>query len=158
MITTVTSDEVEPLDEEPALRELCVEHEVFQSFGRPNQLKRVAIVCETSSEMNFSAGSNSGKIAGPFECPAAVMQNIELNKEAIGNLRNLLDILSNKTRAFQLLERSEYAESASHGNALKINFNDHQNPSNSFTWEKNVLFAQSGLLKVISNLTDGQVP
>jgi hypothetical protein len=155
MITTVTSDEVEPLDEEPALRELFVEHEVFQSFGRPNQLKRVAIVCETASEITLSAGSNSGIIAGPFECPAAVMQTIELNNDATGNLRNLLDILSNKTKAIQLLEGSEYAESASHGNALKINFKDHQNPSNSFTWNKNVLFAQGGLLKVISSLTDG---
>ena len=32
MITTVSSDEIEPLNEEPVLRELYVEHEVYQSF------------------------------------------------------------------------------------------------------------------------------
>ncbi len=41
MITTVNSDEIEPLNEEPVLRELYVEHDVYQSFGSPNQLKRV---------------------------------------------------------------------------------------------------------------------
>ena len=106
--------------------------------------------------MNFSAGSNSGKIAGPFECPAVDMQAIDLNKEVAGNLRNLLDILYNKTKAIQLLEGSEYAESASHGNALKINFKDHQNPSNSFTWKKMFCSLKVDSLKLSQTYRTGE--
>jgi hypothetical protein len=157
MITTVSSDEIEPLNEEPVLRELYVEHEVYQSFGSPNQLKRMAKVSETASGITFLAGSNSGKIGGPFFCPEVDIKIISISKQGAVQLKNLLDILSGGHKANQLFKSSDYAAHASHGNSLKIDFTDYSNPSSSFSWEENVMIVKSGFLKQIANLMDGEV-
>ena len=157
MITTVNSDEIEPLNEEPVLRELYVEHEVYQSFGSPNQLKRMAKISETASGITFSAGSNSGKKGGPFFCPEVDIESISINEQDAVRLKNLLDILSDGHKANQLFKSSDYAAHASHGNSLKIDFTDYSNPSNSFAWEEDIMIVKSGFLKQIANLMNGEV-
>jgi len=156
-ITTVNSDEIEPLNEEPVLRELHVEHKVYQSFGSPNHLKRMAKISETASGITFSTGSNSGKKGGPLFCPELDIESISINEQDAVRLKNLLDILSGGRKANQLFKSSDYAAHASHGNSLKIDFTDYSNPSSSFSWEENVMIVKSGFLKQIANLMDGEV-
>ena len=157
MITTVTSDEIEPLDEEPVIRELYVEHQVFQAFGSPNQLKRVAKVIETASGFTFLAGSNSGKNEGPFSCPEVDTKIISINKQDAVKLKNLLDILSDCPKANLLIKNSKYVRHASHTNAFKIDFTDNRSPSISFNWKDNIMFVESGVLKEIENLMSGNL-
>jgi hypothetical protein len=157
MITTVSSDEIEPLNEEPVLRELHVEHKVYQSFGSPNHLKRMAKVSETASGITFSTGSNSGKKGGPFFCPEVDIKSISINEQDAVRLKKLLDILSGGLKANQLFKSSDYAAHASHGNSLKIDFTDYSNPSSSFSWEEDVMIVKSGFLKQIANLMDEEV-
>lgn len=157
MITTVNSDEIEPLNEEPVLRELYVEHEVYQSFGSPNQLKRMAKISETASGITFLAGSNSGKKGGPFFCPEVDIRIISISKQDAVQLKNLLNIFSDGPKTNQLFKSSNYVAHASHGNTLKIKFTDYNNSSNSFSWEENIMIVQSGFLKQIANLMNGEV-
>ncbi len=107
--------------------------------------------------MTFSAGSNAGKEGGLFFCPEVDIKSISINEQDAVRLKNLLDILSDGHKANQLFKSSDYAAHASHGNSLKIDFTDYSNPSNSFSWEEDIMIVKSGFLKQIANLMNGEV-
>jgi len=120
-------------------------------------IKRMAKISETASGITFLAGSNSGKKGGPFFCPEVDIRIISISKQDAVQLKNLLNIFSDGPKANQLFKSSNYVAHASHGNTLKINFTDYNNSGNSFSWEENIMIVQSGFLKQIANLMDGEV-
>ena len=156
MITTVNSDEIELLEEDP-LRKMKVEHNIYQSFGSPQHLVKVAEITETDSGLVHTFGNNSGKKGGPLFTPEVDLIFKDLSKQEEASLINLLDIFSNSSTAIDLLEKSNCNSHVAHGNSFKIEFTDSTNPKNNLTWEKDIMMVRGGLLRRIADLMEGEI-